>query len=216
MSLRGKLARCGPLGLGLGFASLLFATGAGAQVYKWTDAKGVVSFSDQPPPASARKVERKAFNGAAPGPELPYGVAEAAKSHPVVLYTTTACEACDQGRALLRQRGIPFAEKTVQSSEDQQKLKDAGSDGQLPLLRVGNVKRIGFEAGAWNAALTDAAYPLQRQLPPNWQDPGAVAAAPARPRPLARNLAKDDATVPAAAPANPVKPPSDAPPGFQF
>lgn len=220
MSLRGNLARCGPLGLvpglglSLGFSliSLLYPAAAGAQVYKWTDAKGVVSFSDQPPPVNARKVERKGFSGATPAAELPFGLAAAARSHPVVLYTTTACEACDQGRALLRQRGIPFAEKTVQSNEDQQKLKDAGSDGQLPLLVVGNVKRIGFEAGTWNAALTGAAYPLLRQLPPNWQNPGAVAAAPTRPRPLARNVAKDDT----AASETPVKPPSDAPPGFQF
>jgi glutaredoxin len=210
MTLRGKLARRGPLGLALGLVLLLCAAGAGAQMYKWTDAKGVVSFSDQPPPASARKVERKSLDAASRA-ELPYGLAQTAKTSPVVLYTTTACEACDQGRALLRQRGIPFAEKTVQSNEDQQKLKDAGSDGQLPLLLVGSNKRIGFEAGAWNAALTEAAYPLQRQLPAGWQSPDAVSAAPvlqAKPRVVRE--------APATAPATRPKPPSDAPPGFQF
>jgi glutaredoxin len=209
MKTKATLARCAPLGLAL----MLCAAGAGAQVYKWTDAKGVVSFSDQPPPANARKVERKSLD-AATRAELPYGLAQAAKTNPVVLYTTAPCEACDRGRALLRQRGIPFAEKTVQSNEDQQKLKDAGGDGQLPLLLVGSNKRIGFEAGAWNAALTDAAYPLQRQLPANWQSPEVVSAAPAtpQPRPLARNVERDER----AAPAKPVKPPSDAPPGFQF
>jgi glutaredoxin len=206
MKLTGKLARCGPLGLAL----LLCAAGAGAQMYKWTDAKGVVSFSDQPPPAGARKVERKSLDAASKG-ELPYGLAQAAKTSPVVLYTTTACKACDQGRALLRQRGIPFAEKTVQSNEDQQKLKDAGSDGQLPLLLVGNSRRIGFEAGAWNAALTDAAYPLQRQLPAGWQSPDAVSAAPVvQPKP---RVVRDDKPTPT---PTPKKPSSDAPPGFQF
>jgi len=201
------VARWALLGPGL----LLCAAGVGAQVYKWTDAKGVVSFSDQPPPANARKVERKSLEPtrASARAELPYALAEAAKMHPVVLYTTASCEACDQGRALLRQRGIPFAEKTVQSNDDQQKLKDAGSDGQLPLLLVGTSRRIGFEAGAWNAALTDAAYPLLRRLPANWQHPAAISAAPPR------NVVPDAPAAPAA-PANRPKPPPDAPPGFQF
>jgi glutaredoxin len=208
----GTLARCGPLGLVL----LLCAAGAGAQVYKWTDARGVVSFSDQPPPSNAGKVERKSV-GAATKAGLPYGLAQAAKTSPVVLYTTAPCEACDQGRALLRERGIPFAEKTVQSNEDQQTLKDAGSDGQLPLLLVGNSRHIGFETGIWNAALTDAAYPLQRQLPAGWQGPDVVSAAPPAPpsRPLARNVVRDEPATPTA-PAKRPKPPLDAPPGFQF
>ena len=199
------LARCAPLGVAL----LLCAGGASAQMYKWTDAKGVVHFSDQPPPGNARKVELKSFDDAA-RVELPYALAEAARNSPVVLYTTAPCESCDQGRALLLQRGIPFAEKTVQSNEDQQKLKDAGSDGQLPLLMVGGSKRIGFEAGAWNEALTDAAYPLQRMLPAAYRNPAAASAAPSRP--LARNAVREQQPVPATRP----KPPSDAPPGFQF
>jgi glutaredoxin len=208
MKLTGRLGRCVARRGALGLVLLLCAAGAGAQMYKWTDAKGVVSYSDQPPPASARKVERKSLDAASKA-ELPYGLAQAARTNPVVLYTATACEACDEGRALLRQRGIPFAEKTVQSNDDQQKLKDAGSDGQVPLLLVGRSKHVGFEAGAWNAALTDAAYPLQRQLPANWQSPDAVAAAPAQP-PKPR-VVRDDKPTP-----TPKQPSSEAPPGFQF
>ena len=218
MTTKQTFARWTPLTVAL----LVCAAGAGAQVYKWTDANGVVSFSDQPPPASVRKVERKSLG--APGAtraELPYALAEAAKAYPVVLYTTGSCEACDLGRALLRQRGIPFAEKTVQSNSDQQKLKQAGSDGQLPLLLVGSGRRIGFEAGAWNAALTAAAYPLQPMLPANWQNPAAVSAAPRPPiqpvQPPAPTsaVAQQERTTPTA-PPNGLKPPSEAPPGFQF
>ena len=196
--------------VGITLALLLCAAGAGAQMYKWTDAKGVVHFSDKPPPANARKAELKSFDGGAATVELPYALAQAAKNSPVVLYTTASCESCDQGRALLHQRGIPFAEKIVQSEEDQQKLKEAGSDGMLPLLLVGSSKRIGFEPGAWNAALTDAAYPLQRRLPAAYQNPAAVSAA--APRPLARDAVREQPPVPATRP----KPRSDAPPGFQF
>jgi glutaredoxin len=208
--LNATLNRCAPLGLAL----LLCAAGASAQMFKWTDAKGVVHFSDQPPAGNNSKVELKSFGSGGNEVELPYGLAEAARNKPVVLYTTAQCESCDQGRALLRQRGIPFSEKTVTSNEEQQKLKEAGSVGQLPLLLVGSGKRIGFEPGAWNAALTEAAYPEQRMLPANYQYPVAVSAAPAAPpRPLARNVARAQQ---AEAGVRPKAPPSDAPPGFQF
>jgi glutaredoxin len=198
----------------LGLALLLCAGGASAQMFKWTDAKGVVHFSDQPPPAgSERKVERKAFGGGGERVQLPYALAEAARKSPVVLYTAPACVACDQGRTLLTKRGIPFAEKTVVSNDDQRKLTEAGGDGQVPLLLVGGAKRIGFEAGAWNDALNDAAYPKQKMLPPSYQNPVAESAAPA-PAVVARPLARD--VVPELAPSRPKAPPSDTPPGFRF
>lgn len=192
----------------LGLALLLCAAGAGAQMYKWTDAKGVVHYSDQPPAAKDAKVETRSFRGASGAVELPYALAEAVRSNPVVLYTTSNCNACDEGRALLKQRGIPFAEKTVKSNDDQEKLKEAGSDGQLPLLLVGGSKRVGFEAFAWNEALSNAAYPQQKLLPANYQYPAAASAATIRP--LARNVE------PAAAAEPKAPPPSDAPPGFRF
>jgi glutaredoxin len=135
----------------------------------------------------------------------------AARNSPVTLYTTADCTACDQGRALLQQRGIPFAEKTVSSNDDQQKLREAGSPGQLPLLVVGGNRRVGFEAGAWNEALSNAAYPKQRLLPANYQYPVAVSAAPARP--LAREAVREQQADPV---PRPKPPPAETPPGFRF
>ena len=199
----------------LGLALLLCTAGAGAQMFKWTDARGVVHFSDQPPPAgSDRKVEQKAFGGSAGRGQLPYALAEAARKSPVVLYTTPACTACDQGRTMLQQRGIPFAEQTVVTNEDQAKLAEAGGAGQVPLLLVGGAKRIGFDAGSWTDALNDAAYPKQKMLPASYQNPLAESAAPApaaAERPLARDAAPD-----AAPPRPKAPPPSDTPPGFRF
>jgi glutaredoxin len=200
--------RLAPLGLAL----LLCAAGASAQMFKWIDAKGVVHYSDQPPAGKERKVELKSFANGADQVELPYALAEAVKNQPVVLYTTTDCKACDLGRALLKQRGIPFSEKTVATNDDQKKLADAGSPGQLPLLLVGSAKRIGFEAGTWNEALSAAAYPVERVLPANYQYPVAVSAAPARP--LARNLVREQQAEAARRPTAPPAP--DTPPGFQF
>jgi glutaredoxin len=203
-----KLTRCAPLGLAL----LLCAASAGAQMFKWTDAKGVVHFSDQPPAGQDVKVETKSFGGGGDQVALPYELAVAAKNSPATLYTTTDCNACDQGRALLQRRGIPFSEKTVTSNDDQQKLREAGSPGQLPLLVVGGNKRVGFEAGAWNEVLSNAAYPKQKLLPANYQQATAVSAAPARP--LARDAVRNEQADPVPQPTTP--PPAETPSGFRF
>lgn len=216
------------LAIGLTVALAIVGTDASAQMYSWKDAKGVTHFSDQPPPDRVdNKTGNKADSKAGPviartaprtgasQPSLPYGLAEAARRNPVVLYTTAACSACDQGRALLQQRGVPFTEKTVTSSADQQQLKDAGSDLRLPLLVVGSSKQIGFEAVGWQEALTAANYPLQSRLPAGWRPPAAVAAAPqAAPAPATGELAREVAPPADITPVKP--PPENAPPGFQF
>jgi len=127
------------------FALVAAAAAAQGQTYKWKDA----------------------------APSLPYELARAAKLHPVTLYTTGRCDACDQGRALLRSRGIPFAEKTVTTAEDREQLQRAGGKDELPLLVVGNRPVTGFTAGAWNEALDTASYPRRTMRPPGYRT-GAV------------------------------------------
>lgn len=199
---------------------LLCAASAGAQMFKWVDAKGVVHYSDQPPPAQQAKVELKAPSSGASAPALPFELASAARTHPVVLYSTGTCGACDQGRALLKARGVPFAERTVNSAADQEKLKQAGSLGRLPLLQVGHTSLVGFEEGNWNSALS-AAYPQQNMLPKNYTYAKAEPAAPPPPPapPSAETLARANAATAAAAAAElrlKQPPPVNAPPNFQF
>ncbi|MFZ3289531.1 MAG: glutaredoxin family protein [Telluria sp.] len=203
-------------------AAVLFlcAASAGAQMFKWVDAKGVVHYSDQPPPAQQAKVELKAPSSGASAPALPFELASAARTHPVLLYTTATCGACDQGRALLKARGVPFAERTVNSAADQEKLKQAGSLGRLPLLQVGHTSLVGFEEGNWNAALSAAAYPQQSMLPKDYTYAKAEPAAPPPPPapPSAETLARANAAKAAGAAELLLQkpPPVNAPPNFQF
>jgi glutaredoxin len=185
---------------------LLCAAGAAqAQMYKWKDAKGVTHYTDTPPPSGATAAPMK--SSGAPSPSLPYELAEPAKARPVLLYTTSGCAACDEARSMLRARGIPFAEKTVNSNEDHAALKRAGSNGQLPLLLVGRGKTIGFEQAAWDTLLTDAGYPLTRVLPAGYQWPAPSPAAPPPAKPVAEE---------AAVARSERKPLVNAPPDFQF
>ncbi|MGO4378306.1 glutaredoxin family protein [Pseudoduganella sp. RAF53_2] len=194
---------------------LCAAAAAQAQMYKWKDDKGVTHYTDTPPPASAKKAEVKSFNTGG-NPDLPPELADAVRARPVVLYTTANCAGCEQGRALLNNRGIPFRERTVTSADDQAALKAAGSDGQLPLLTVGRTKQVGFESSAWDELLSNAGYPTIKALPQGYQNPPPVAAAPPK-GPSAEQVAQDSARAAAAEEARrKAQQQSNAPPGFQF
>lgn len=164
------------------------AAAAAAEVYKWKDAKGVLQFSDKPPPPSVEKVEVKSYAGGPQASGLPFELAEAVRNAPVTLYATTPCAPCDQGRTLLQSRGIPFSEKTVgKNKADQAALQHATNSNQVPALLVGRSVHVGYEAGTWNAALNAAAYPVKSLLPANYvqnnPSPAAIPqpAAPATP-----------------------------------
>ncbi|MDR3481048.1 MAG: glutaredoxin family protein [Burkholderiaceae bacterium] len=207
--------KIGNAALALLFAQLFMMAGANAQLYKWVAPDGTVSYSDKPPPATAAKVERKSYASGASTVDLPYELAQAVKNSPVVLYTTKNCPACDQGRQLLNDRGIPFSEKTVNTNEDNAYLKKISGDNSAPVLTVGRNKQIG-NLSQWGNMLTAAGYPTSNILPKTYTNPPAEPAAPpaktAETSPeqkKAEQPAPSDAAPPPAATGN-------APPGFQF
>lgn len=210
-------------------ALLSVAAGASAQVYKWRDERGVTHYGDKPPASSRQHAEVLKVTATAPNAPaaLPYELARAVQASPVLLYTTARCDACDQGRTLLRERGIPFQERTVDSAEDQQQLRLLGGGNEMPLLAVGSRKLTGFQAAAWHEALSAAAYPRQKMLPPGYQFAAPVPAggapmAPATPPVRARIKMAPDAAAAAAAQTAAQQPRStppaagNAPPDFQF
>jgi arsenate reductase-like glutaredoxin family protein len=191
---------------------MLAASLAGAQVYKWKDEKGITHFSDTPPPPTAKQPTELKTVDAPSAPPLPAELQGVVRDHPVTLYTTAQCAACDQGRAQLRKRGIPYSEKTVLTAADIEALQKAGSTGRLPLLVVGRARQVGYDPAAWDYTLSAAGYPEESLLPSNYLHAAPTSAAPP-PLPT-------DADRTAAAKAKPAEtprpPPVNAPPGFQF
>ena len=219
----------------IGLALLVIAGAAAAQaaqVYKWTDARGTVHYGDTPPPrgAQALKLASRATSDPAPGASagLPYELARAVRLHPVTLYTTARCDACDQGRSLLRERGVPFLEKTVNTLDDQREQQRVTGEDALPLLVVGSRQVAGFQAAGWREALDSASYPRHTMLPPGYQFAQAQAAAPAASAIAAANppgaplragiKAAPDRAAAQAEQTQPHQktPAGNAPPGFQF
>jgi glutaredoxin len=197
---------------------LVCAANANAQMYKWVGPDGKVTYTDTPPPPAAKNVQKKDIATAEVNiAGLPYELSEVVKRSPVTLYTTKNCSPCDDGRKLLSARGIPFAEKTVNSNEDVAEFRKMNGDNQLPLLQIGRSKERGFEPDGWNAALTTAGFPETSKLPRSYQNPPAQATVPATPKGVAAKQEGQAGNTERGAGNTDLPPPTgNAPPGFRF
>ena len=144
-------------------AAILSAVCADAfgQAYRWVDQDGRVHYTQTPPPPDAKGVQRKSFRHGPVGTvDLPYATQLAAKNFPVTLYTQPDCgAACDQARALLVKRAVPFREVSVVTQKDADEMKRLSGKSDLPLLVVGTQTQTGFQEGLMNSLLDSAAYP---------------------------------------------------------
>jgi glutaredoxin len=150
----------GVLAIAIFIPTLLGASAAHAQVYRWVDENGRVRYGDTPP-ASAQNVQKKQGRGAAGDEPMPFGMQRAMQDYPVTLYTAANCgNVCADGKALLDKRGVPHREVVLRTDEQINELKAKnGGQIQVPALQVGTDIVSGFERGAWTAKLDRAGYP---------------------------------------------------------
>ena len=98
--------------LAIAVAAMFVAATAGAQMYRWVDKDGKVQYTDTPPPAASKSVQKRA-TATGPdrtGPAAPYAVQQAAKNFPVVVYTSRELRAAvhrRQGAARRARRALP-------------------------------------------------------------------------------------------------------------
>lgn len=148
--------------------ALLVAMPAAAEVYRWTDAKGGVHYSDQPPPPSIRDMKRIA------APESGTSANPAGSRPPVVLYSGNCGPTCSQAADYLRQRGVPFslkdASKDPKAAAD---LKQRTGGLEVPVLFIGESMQRGYSPTVWDKMLEVAGYAAPAK------SEGTPAAAPA-------------------------------------
>ena len=188
-------------------------------LYKVVGPDGKVTYTDRPP-QEATRTQSITAGGAAEGGSaqpLPFELRQTASRYPVTLYTTSECQPCDAARSMLRQRGIPHAERTVTTPQDAQAYAKLTGGNEMPMMQIGGQQVRGFSSAEWASYLDAAGYPKQSRLPSGYTYAPAtpmvaVQAAPAAaPAPVA-------GTSPAPAPADTAPPPpgGNAPPGFKF
>ncbi|MBT3066706.1 glutaredoxin family protein [Rhodoferax sp. U11-2br] len=203
-------------------AAVLTQTSAQAQtLYRIVGPDGRVTFSDKPPAASAKvtplSADGKDVGNAASA--LPYELRQVAAKYPVTLFSSKECMPCDEGRTLLRSRGIPFTEKTVESNDDAESLKRLANTGSVPLLTVGGQQIKGYSAPEWTQYLNAAGYPEKSKLPAGYRyaEPSPlVAAKPTESAPSAAKAPEAPARTSAPAPAAATRVSPSNPAGIQF
>jgi glutaredoxin len=195
--------------------ALLAALPCQAQ-YKVIGADGKVTYTDRAPTGSDGKVtsinSRAAANGGG-DVSFPLELRQAISRYPVTLYTATgACDPCETARQTLRQRGIPFNEKQVQSPEDSEALERLSGGRDVPTLSIGAQTLRGFAPEVWGSYLDAAGYPRDSRLPANYQYPAATSIT----NRLAANASSPDSAASQARAADTTAPPPPSPSGIKF
>jgi glutaredoxin len=191
----------------LALALLGAAAGVAAQ-YKHVGPDGRVTYSDRPIPGAVARPMGAPTSASADATELPYELRRSVQRYPVTLYTTSPCAPCDAGRTLLRQRGVPFTEITVNGNDDIAELQRRENSIDLPMLRLGAQRTSGFDSADWHATLDAAGYPRTSKLPAGYR------ATPPRPLVTAPASAASSAASPASPGGTPVITPANG--GFRF
>ena len=171
---------------------------ADAQLYKWVDQDGKVTYADTPPPKDAKDALKKNYtdNVTPAEAELPFGVKDAIKRNPVTLYANACGQLCDQARALLTTRGIPFADRNPETNKAaRDTLKEAAGGMPIPTLTVGARVLKGFAESEWQDALSSSGYPRF--------NPAAARAKPAAAAPATPSSPAAPAPAPTPAPKYP-------------
>ncbi len=205
-------------------AALLLAPAVQAQqVYRIVGPDGKVTFSDRAPdPATPASTVAGALRsgGAVETDALPYALRQVVTRYPVTLYTSSDCTPCASARALLMQRGVPFAERTVNTNADVEALTRLAGEASLPFATIGTQQLKGFSDVEWAQYLDAAGYPKQSQLPANYRRAPAaplvaVVAKPTAPASAPQEAAAPRRTPPRAVPAAPQGNPTN-PAGIVF
>jgi glutaredoxin len=131
-----------------------------AQLYKWTDDKGVIHYSDKAPDkrdAKAVEITINSYSGPATVSTTGVPAAAAAKA-PVKMLATSWCGYCAKARAYLNSRGIPFeeldVEKSAQGKQEYRALKGRG----VPIILVGNQRMNGYDQARLEGMLRAAGH----------------------------------------------------------
>jgi len=148
---------------GLALALLLMATTSRAEMYRWVDEKGVVTFKDYPPPVSKkRKVKVYSDSDFDPAPPRQSPAETVKRSNQrstapqptpsknerfngtVEMYVTDWCGYCKKAAAYMKSRNIPFVAYDIEKDNGaKQRHKELGGRG-VPLIIVGNNRMSGF------------------------------------------------------------------------
>ena len=156
-----------PMRIVLVVTALLSAVSlAGAEMYKWVDESGAVTFKDTPPPASRKFSKVKVYKDSDFAPEPPAqplpatrsvkGTASPSPQPPVSrnerftgtveMYVTDWCGYCRKAESYMKAKGISYVAYDIEKdSSANRRHKELGGRG-VPLIIIGSNRMSGFSA----------------------------------------------------------------------
>jgi glutaredoxin len=166
------------IGLWIGIA-LITAMALGprmvvGEIYKWTDANGVVHYSDKPPEGSGAVKNLESMPSAPPSPEpppkakseeptgekatAPEKKTETPSTRPkeakVELFVTSWCKVCMIAKNYLRSKNVSFVEFDIEKdSAAAKRRRDLDKRTGVPLALINGTLILGFSEAAYAQAL---------------------------------------------------------------
>jgi glutaredoxin len=172
----------------VGVAGETPTTGSPKVLWRWTDYRAQINYGDRPPPDAQNllRIDLQTI-GEQTQSLLPYQVRRAASNFPVILFTAKNCPPCVTARNFLNKRGVPFAERTIETSDDAMEFKRLTGAESVPVATLGSQPLVAFDPDDWNNGLDATGYPQTSMLPRNFkQEPARPLTQKAAPPPAAQ------------------------------
>jgi len=124
---------------------LIMAQPIAADVYKWTDEKGILHYSDSKP---ENQEAEKIFVEVNSYESVSYVSTKVDIGKKVVMYSTSWCGYCKKARKYFNRKKIPYTEYDIEkNARAKSQYKKLGAKG-VPVILVGKKRMNGFsEAG---------------------------------------------------------------------
>ena len=124
---------------------LSYAEPSPADVYKWTDEKGLIHYSDKKP-ENQEVVE--VGGGISTYESVSYDTSSVDAGKNVVIFSTSWCGTCKKAKTYMRRQGIPFTEYDIEKSSRAKSIYKQLDATGVPVILVGKERMNGFsEAG---------------------------------------------------------------------
>jgi hypothetical protein len=151
-------------------ALLVLAASLQAETYRTVDKKGKVEYSDSQPDEDTDFRAIKVAKPPEVEDEIPYESRRARENFPVTFYSFKDCgAACENARALLTNRAIPFTEKSLEWKDEIDEFSKQSGNRDMPAMTVGKTWVKGYLESQWNRELDIAGYakssPYRTQKP---------------------------------------------------
>jgi len=152
-------------------ATFLITPPAQAEMYKWVDENGTITFKDTPPPRSKKRSKVKVYSdsdfdpapppapvqqnrgskaptsqqrAAAPSPDKPAGKVRFTGA--IEMYVTDWCPSCKAAEKYIASKNYPVVKYDIEKDKAAQlRYKELGGRG-VPLILVGTNRMSGFSA----------------------------------------------------------------------